>query len=171
MSESASPLTCAFHPQTETRLRCNRCEKPICIKCAKRTPTGYRCPECISNQQKVFITAEWHDYLTSTLIAGILSFLGSLVTGAFGFYTIFIAPIAAAIIVAVVRKVIKNRRSPRLYWVVAASALIGSLPLLFLDLISFLLMLETLPVGMGLSLVWRGLYSIITTTTVYYKIR
>ena len=46
MSEINNTLTCTFHPNVETQLRCNRCNKPICIKCAKHTPTGYRCPEC-----------------------------------------------------------------------------------------------------------------------------
>lgn len=40
-------LHCYRHPEIETGLRCNRCEKPICAKCAKRTPVGFRCPDCI----------------------------------------------------------------------------------------------------------------------------
>jgi hypothetical protein len=40
-------LFCYRHPQTETVLRCNRCNKPICPKCAQCTPVGFRCPECI----------------------------------------------------------------------------------------------------------------------------
>ncbi|MBA2247993.1 MAG: hypothetical protein H0W23_07685 [Chloroflexia bacterium] len=29
-----------------TGLRCNRCGKPICPRCAVRTPVGMRCPDC-----------------------------------------------------------------------------------------------------------------------------
>ena len=39
-------MDCAFHPGTETLLRCSKCEKPICIKCNVQTPVGARCPEC-----------------------------------------------------------------------------------------------------------------------------
>jgi hypothetical protein len=42
------PLTlrCARHPNTETVLRCGRCETPICPKCLVSTPVGSRCPTC-----------------------------------------------------------------------------------------------------------------------------
>ncbi len=40
-------LYCYRHPQVETTLRCNRCNKPICPKCAQRTPVGFRCPDCV----------------------------------------------------------------------------------------------------------------------------
>ena len=51
-------LYCYVHPNRPTSLRCNRCERPICAECAVRTPTGYRCPECIRSQQKIFDTAK-----------------------------------------------------------------------------------------------------------------
>lgn len=41
------PAFCYRHPDVETGLRCNRCNKPICPKCAERTPVGFRCSECI----------------------------------------------------------------------------------------------------------------------------
>jgi hypothetical protein len=43
---STGPVPCADHPDTETRLRCSRCGKPICPRCAVRTPVGMRCPDC-----------------------------------------------------------------------------------------------------------------------------
>ncbi len=43
----SEPLYCYRHPQVETSLRCNRCNKPICPKCAQRTPVGFRCPDCM----------------------------------------------------------------------------------------------------------------------------
>jgi len=39
-------LRCYRHPNTPTRLRCNRCERPICTQCAIPTSVGLRCPEC-----------------------------------------------------------------------------------------------------------------------------
>jgi len=41
------PAFCYRHPDVETGLRCNRCNKPICPTCAQRTPVGFRCPDCI----------------------------------------------------------------------------------------------------------------------------
>ena len=37
---------CARHPQTETVLRCGRCETPICPRCLVQTPVGARCRDC-----------------------------------------------------------------------------------------------------------------------------
>ncbi len=39
-------MECTFHPQTETYLRCSKCERPICGKCVITTPVGARCPDC-----------------------------------------------------------------------------------------------------------------------------
>lgn len=39
-------VPCSYHPNVMTGLRCNRCGKPICPKCAVRTPVGMRCPDC-----------------------------------------------------------------------------------------------------------------------------
>lgn len=39
-------VPCSQHPDVRTRLRCSRCGKPICPRCAVRTPVGLRCPDC-----------------------------------------------------------------------------------------------------------------------------
>ena len=44
-------MECTFHPQTETFLRCSKCERPICGTCAITTPVGARCPECARVQR------------------------------------------------------------------------------------------------------------------------
>ncbi len=44
-------MQCTFHPQTETLLRCSKCEQPICGKCAITTPVGARCPDCAQVQR------------------------------------------------------------------------------------------------------------------------
>ena len=168
MSEATPTLHCANHPAVETSLRCNNCEKPICPKCAVRTPIGYRCRECVRGQQKVFDTANWYDFPLSFIIAAALSFAGSLVVSFVGFFTIFIAPIAGVIIAEAVRLAIHRRRSKSLFMTAAAGAVVGSLPLLLPILLNLLL-------GGGfrgiLGLVWQGLYTFTVTSTVYYRLR
>jgi hypothetical protein len=49
LSHDAVPrgqVPCTYHPDVMTGLRCSRCGKPICPKCAVRTPVGLRCPDC-----------------------------------------------------------------------------------------------------------------------------
>jgi hypothetical protein len=52
---AAGPTQCAYHPNTETRLRCSRCGKPICPRCAVRTPVGLRCPDCAGTRATVAV--------------------------------------------------------------------------------------------------------------------
>jgi B-box zinc finger len=47
------PVPCAEHPNIETRLRCSRCGRPICPRCAVRTPVGMRCPDCAGTRATV----------------------------------------------------------------------------------------------------------------------
>jgi hypothetical protein len=175
MSESTPTVYCSNHPQTETALRCNNCEKPICAKCAVQTPTGYRCPECVRGQQKAFETAEWQDYPAIFLIVLGLSFVGSIVIyiignlGWFGFITLLVSPSIAGLLSEIGRRIVRNRRSKKLFQAAAAAALIGSLPLLLFTLIRLL-------GGFGslfaiLPLVWQAFYTFSVTTTVYYRLK
>jgi hypothetical protein len=133
-------LYCYVHPNRETALRCNNCDRPICASCAIRTPTGYRCRECVRGQQKTFETTEWYDFITGFLVAAILSAIASfLVTfiGGIGFFGWFLiaagAPTAAVAIAEGVRAVTRRRRSRALFITVAVGVVIGALPLILLQ--------------------------------------
>lgn len=41
---------CARHRKVKVRLRCGRCETPICAKCTMMTAVGARCRACGSNR-------------------------------------------------------------------------------------------------------------------------
>src|SRR5512142_2887129 len=130
-------LYCYIHPNRPTSLRCNRCERPICAQCAIRTPTGYRCPECVRAQQKKFDTAEWYDYIVAFIVAaigsGIASGLILVVSGFFyGLLVLFIAPAAGGVIGNLVLRFIKNRRSRPLFMTAAIGIVVGALPALML---------------------------------------
>ncbi len=60
---ASGPVSCAQHPDVETRLRCSRCGKPICPRCAVRTPVGMRCPDCAGTRPVS------QAYPTGTLVA------------------------------------------------------------------------------------------------------
>jgi len=136
MTESTT-LYCYVHPNRETSLRCNNCNRPICASCAVRTPTGYRCKECVRERQKTFNTSEWYDYILGFIVAGALSavatFLVSLIGGIgfFGWIIIFAgAPTAAVIIAEGVRLVTRRHRSRSLFITVAAGVVLGALPVI-----------------------------------------
>ena len=166
-------LYCINHPDRETLLRCNKCEKPICIQCAVQTPTGYRCPSCIRGQQKIFDTAQTTDFILAPLIAAALSYIGSYLVSFLGFVTLFAAPFAGMIIERAVRAVIKNRRSNPLFIITATACAVGGLP----RLLSILLPLVA-PQNFGgfsfyylLPLIWQGAYMVLTTSAIYYRLK
>jgi hypothetical protein len=173
MSEKINVLTCENHPQVETTLRCSRCEKPICVKCAVATPTGYKCRECVRGIQKTFETAEWYDYPLSIILASVISFLGSIVIGLFGFFTIIItifgAPLIGTFIAEVVRSITKKRRSMRLFRIVAIAAALGAMPLLLISLANIILT-GTFSFGIIFPLIWRTLYAFLVFSTTYYRL-
>ena len=154
-------LYCENHPDTETMLRCNRCEKPICSKCAILTDTGYRCKSCVRGQQKAFETAETVDYPIAFVVAAILSFIGGLIAPRLSFFVILLAPIAGTIIAEAVRFSIRRRRSKNLFITAAAGALIGSLPGLIGQIMAINL----------LGILWYGIYSAVVTSTVFYRLQ
>jgi hypothetical protein len=168
MTEETATLYCYIHPDRETRLRCNRCERPICAQCAVRTPTGYRCRECVREQQKIYNTAEWYDYLvgfgTSTVLSLMASILLLVISGFIGFFMWFVsfalAGAAGVLIANATQAVVRKRRSKQLFWLVAAGVVLGALPVILFLLFS----------GSLFSIVWQGLYLFIATPTVYARI-
>lgn len=53
---------CARHPDRDTGLRCNRCERYMCVECAVRTPVGYTCRECVRGHEDKFYAGTLTDY-------------------------------------------------------------------------------------------------------------
>jgi hypothetical protein len=167
MIDLNTPTYCANHPGVETSLRCNKCGKPICAKCAIRTPTGYRCKECVRGQLKIFDTAQWYDYVLGFITAGFLGFLASLlallVSGLsfIGWILIIIgAPTAGVVIAEGVRLVIKKRRSRALFITIAVAMVLGALPVIIFNLVAFNLF----------GLIFQGIFLFIATPVVYTRL-
>lgn len=166
MSETVATY-CANHPKVETTLRCNRCEKYICVKCAVKMPTGYRCKECVKGAMKIFDTAEWYDYplgfaaamFFSLIASGLMSLLGNI--GYFGFIIVFAAaPIAGAIMSEGIRRAIRRHRSGPLYTTVFIGLVCGALPVVLANLLYFDLF----------ALIMQGIYLVLVIPTVYARL-
>jgi membrane associated rhomboid family serine protease len=51
--ESPEDVTyCVGHPDTPTKLRCSRCERPICGRCAIPATVGQHCPWCVAEARR-----------------------------------------------------------------------------------------------------------------------
>jgi hypothetical protein len=138
---TVAALHCANHPDRETMLRCNKCDKPICYECAVRTPVGYRCKECVREQQNVYYNAEKSDVLIGGVVAlilgvgiGVLAYIslglmrlvpaGSLfaIIGA-----VFIGPAVGGLVAEIIRRAVNKRRAREMKWVATSAFLIGVL--------------------------------------------
>jgi len=168
---------CANHPDRETSLRCNRCGKYICVKCARRTPIGYRCKECVTQQQQIYETALWYDYV----IAGVICFALSAIAGALvsflGFFVIILAPVVGGVLAQVVTFAVRKRRSKYLPWVAAGAAALGGLALCALPSLGLLLALlggggfGGRALGSLISGIWPLVYTVLCTSTLFYSLR
>ena len=160
-------LYCYVHPDRETALRCNNCERPICVSCAVRTPTGYRCKECVRNHQRSFDTSEWYDFIVgfavAALLSGVAAFLVSLI-GGIGFFGLLLigigAPTAGAIIAEAVRAATRKRRSRPLFITVAIAVVVGALPIVLLQLFT----------GSLFGIIFQVIYLIIVVPLVYTRL-
>src|SRR5512136_1381427 len=144
----AEPETfCINHPQVRTSLRCNRCGNPICVKCAMRTPVGYRCKSCVKSQQAVFYTATSADYIVAALITLPLAALGQFIGPLLGFFALFAGPMVGGLVAELVYRANGKRRGQYTWLVVGGCMIIGALPALAVSALS---MLFGMPGGSGL---------------------
>ncbi|MGH2523830.1 MAG: B-box zinc finger protein [Anaerolineales bacterium] len=168
-------LYCANHPQTATSLRCNKCGKPICAKCAVLTPVGYRCPECVRTQQQIFETAVWYDYLVAVVVTAPLATLAGLLVTRLGFFVIILAPVVGGVVAEIVRAAVRRRRGRYLSLAAAGAFVLGCLPLIFAPLLIAVLALfagEGRSVTGGLFIaLWPLIYTAIGASTLYARLR
>ncbi|MGH2747763.1 MAG: rhomboid family intramembrane serine protease [Actinomycetota bacterium] len=52
VTEETEQTYCYAHTDTPTRLRCTRCDRPICGRCAIPASVGQHCPECVAEARR-----------------------------------------------------------------------------------------------------------------------
>jgi len=170
-------LYCANHPQVPTSLRCNKCGKLICPKCAVRTPVGYRCKSCVRQQQQIFETAVWYDYLIAAVIAAPLAGIAGALLINLGFFVIFLAPVAGGVVAEIVRVGVRRRRGRYLSLAATGAFVLGCLPLFLYPLFIASLSLAAggrgavLGLGSLVILLWPLVYTVIGAGTLYARLR
>jgi hypothetical protein len=140
---------CANHPERETLLRCNKCGKPICMECAVQTPVGYRCKECVRQQQNVYFNAATSDNLIAFGVGLAVSAIAAPIVGTligfFGFWGFIIAFLAGSAagsaLAQIIRQAVGRRRGRRL----PLFALIGIIMGVLLGNVGFLLVTGFFP--------------------------
>ncbi len=147
-SSASAPavLYCANHPDTETLLRCNRCEKPICLKCAVLTDVGYRCKECIRGVQSSYFNAIPTDNIIGFGVALLVAAIAAPIVGfMFGFVPFFIGLIlafaigsgAGGMLAQIIRRSVGGRRGRYLRHFTLAGIILGIVIGSFVGLLFF----------------------------------
>ena len=124
-------IFCTNHRTVETMLRCNKCDRPMCVRCVRLTDVGYRCKECITGQQTIYFNAQSLDYPIAFgvgfIVCAIASPLAGLLLGRLGFFGLWIAVLigsaAGGILAEMIRRAIARRRG-RYLWVVAIGGIL-----------------------------------------------
>jgi hypothetical protein len=126
---------CAVHTTVETNLRCNKCGRLMCTKCAVRTPVGYRCRECVKGQQATFYNSNKLDPIIQFVIALPLSAIAALIVSFVGGFLSWIGWMIAfgvssgvgAGIASLAHRAVGKRRGRYSWLAVAAGLVIGAL--------------------------------------------
>lgn len=50
VADEAAP-SCYRHSANTTYIRCQRCERPVCVQCQTQAPVGVMCPDCVAQAQ------------------------------------------------------------------------------------------------------------------------
>lgn len=132
-NDTSQTPRCANHPDRETLLRCNRCEKPICLDCAVLTEVGYRCKECVRGQQAIYYNATRYDVPVATAVAvmlgAVLGVVGYIFLGAFGWFSFLVAflggPAAGGLIAEAIRRAVRKRRARRMRLAATVATVVG----------------------------------------------
>ena len=172
MSEELDDLLyCQWHPKVETTLRCYQCETPICVKCARRTPVGYLCPDCQRGHKQRFVQSRSTDYVIAGVISVVLGGVASILPllGSWWFL-IFLSPLAGSLTAELVWRAVGRRFGPHLWWIVGAGIVVGSLPVLGLSLLPLLALLQGNLWGLQGLLIW-GLHIVLAVGAAVARFR
>lgn len=113
---------CARHRKTQTRLRCGRCEAPICPKCTVYGPTGARCRNCVSYRGSHLYQVKPVHLLMTFALSALLGVVGAFLIQATGiFLLLFLAPAIGGGLGNLITRITKGKRGP----IIASAASLG----------------------------------------------
>ncbi len=152
---------CARHKSVKVRLRCGRCEAPICARCTVMTPVGARCRDCGTNRSSHIFQLSPKQGLIALGVSLGLGAVGAFIIAKvpfFGLFTIFYAPAVGTMAGKAVVRATGGKRGLKLAVVAVAGFALGALAL-------------TLAVGASLLSVWLWIFLALAIGGAWYWIR
>ena len=128
--ESTAPaddyqLFCYRHPDRETRIRCGRCDRPICTRCAMQGPVGFRCRNCGTLANDPLTTIRPAQGLLGLTVSVGLGLVAAFIAGRIGFFSIIVSFIAGGFIAEAVTRVIGWKRGTTILVIVLGGIIAG----------------------------------------------
>lgn len=118
---------CYVHPTVETSLRCNKCGQYICARCAVRTPVGYRCKQCVHQQQDVYFSARPTDYVIAAAVGLVLGTPIGFILGRMLILALLLSLPAGGLISEAAFRATGRRRGRYTGYAIAAGIVLGTL--------------------------------------------
>jgi hypothetical protein len=127
LADDDGRMFCYRHPDRETYVRCGRCDRPICTRCAMQGPVGFRCKQCgtLANDPLTSIRPTQAALGLAVAIGG--GVVVGLIAGMLGFFTIFISFIAGGAISEAVVRFTGYKRGPIMLAIVLGGIVAGTL--------------------------------------------
>ena len=119
------PLYCANHPDTETYLRCGKCEKPICARCRVSTPVGFRCYDCANMQVLPTYAVSADVYIRAGLAGFIVAAITGVIMGLFPGFEFWAALLMGIVVPEAVATAANQKRGPGLRTIAFLSIVFG----------------------------------------------
>jgi hypothetical protein len=118
---------CQVHPDRETELRCNKCDRYMCAQCAVSTPVGYRCRECVRQVEDKFFNGTNTDYVVVFAISMGLNVIGGAIALLINFIILsfFLGIFWAGFIGEACLRMTKRRRGRNTGQISAIGAILG----------------------------------------------
>ena len=124
VTAAVGELFCVNHPNRDTVLRCNKCERPMCLRCLELTAVGHRCKECLGQQRAGYYNATPADYAVAAVVGTAPSILAGMIVPYSYFYLALIGgAIGGGIVSESIRWAIRRRRG-RFIWLVACAGIV-----------------------------------------------
>ena len=137
MAEQGTGATyCAQHKDTQTNLRCGRCDTPVCPRCMVHGPVGVRCPDCGKPPklpQFEVSTPLMLRAIGASLVIGIAGGIALLFVLSFGLFFYLIASAGFGYLVSEATSyAVKRKRGPALAIIAAIATVVGHVPVIAL---------------------------------------
>lgn len=117
---------CACGSGYETLLRCQKCEKPICPKCAVRHPVGLRCREHATQGRGVLYDLRVTDYAVAAGVGLLVASAAGALVSHLLFFPIFLGSAIGSYVAATMSRAVCYKRGRGLQVIAGVCIVLGA---------------------------------------------